>query len=78
MTQRDDMGWEVGGGFRIGSSYTPMADSCQCMAKTIQYCKKNKIKNKNSYMIGREEKSKVSLLSVTTPVCVIAEEVVKG
>ena len=33
------MGWEVGGGFRIRSSYTPVADSCQCMAKPIQYCK---------------------------------------
>ena len=39
MIQRDDMGWEVGGGFRIGSSCTPMADSCQCMVKPIQYCK---------------------------------------
>ena len=37
--QRDDMQWEVGGGFRIGNSYTPVADSCQCMAKPIQYCK---------------------------------------
>ena len=37
MIQRDDMGWEVGGGFRIGNSCTPVADSCQCMA--IQYCK---------------------------------------
>ena len=39
MIQRDDMGWEVGGGFRIGSLYMPVADSCQCMAKPIQYCK---------------------------------------
>ena len=39
MIQRDDMGWEVGGGFRIGSLYTPVVDSCQCMAKPIQYCK---------------------------------------
>ena len=39
MIQRDDMRWEVGGGFRIGNSCTPMADSCQCMAKPIQYCK---------------------------------------
>ena len=30
---------EVGGGFRIGNSCTPVADSCQCMAKPIQYCK---------------------------------------
>ena len=39
MIQRDDMGWEVGGGFRIGSLYTPVVDSCQCMAKPIEYCK---------------------------------------
>ena len=39
MTQRDDMGREVGGGFRIGNSCTPVADSCQCMAKPIQHCK---------------------------------------
>ena len=44
MTQRDDMGRVVGGVFRIGNSRTPMAHSCQCMAKPIQYCKvKNKI-----------------------------------
>ena len=31
----------VGGGrgFRIGNSCTPVVDSCQCMAKSIQYCK---------------------------------------
>ena len=34
MTLRDGMGKEVGGGFRIGNTCTPMADSCQCMAKT--------------------------------------------
>ena len=37
------MGW--GGrwwGFRMGNTWTPMADSCQCMAKPIQYCKVNK------------------------------------
>ena len=34
MTQRDGMGKEVGGGTRIGNTRTPMADSCQCMAKT--------------------------------------------
>ena len=39
MIQRDDMGWEVGDGFRIGNSCTPMVDSCQCMAKPIKYCK---------------------------------------
>ena len=39
MIQRDDMGWEVVGGIKIGNSCTPMVDSCQCMAKPIQYCK---------------------------------------
>ena len=39
MIQRDGMGREVGGGFMFGNAYTPMVDSCQCMAKPIQYCK---------------------------------------
>ena len=39
MIQRDDMGWKVGGGFRMGNTCTPMADSCWCVAKPIQYCK---------------------------------------
>ena len=30
----DGMGREVGGGFRMGNTCTPMADSCQHMAKT--------------------------------------------
>jgi len=34
MTLRDVMGREVGRGFRIGDTCRPMADSCQCMAKT--------------------------------------------
>ena len=34
MTQRDGMGREVGGGFRMGNKCKSMADSCQCMAKT--------------------------------------------
>ena len=33
MTQRDGMGKEVGGRFRMGNTCTPMADSCHCMAK---------------------------------------------
>ena len=28
-----------GKGFRMGNTCTPMADSSQCMAKPIQYCK---------------------------------------
>ena len=38
----DPEGWdgERGGrGFRMGDTYTPVADSCQGMAKPIQYCK---------------------------------------
>ena len=31
---RDGMGREVGRGFRMGNTCAPMADSCQCMAKT--------------------------------------------
>ena len=37
--QWDEMGREVGGGFRMGNTCTPMADSSQCMAKPIQGCK---------------------------------------
>ena len=33
MTQRDGMGREVGGGFKIGNTCKSMAYSCQCMAK---------------------------------------------
>ena len=35
-TQRDGMGREVGGGIGMGSTCKSMADSCQCMAKTIR------------------------------------------
>jgi len=34
MTQRDEMGRKVGEGFRMGETCIPMADSCECMAKT--------------------------------------------
>ena len=34
MTQRDGMGREVGGGFRMGNTGKSMADSCQFMAKS--------------------------------------------
>ena len=32
-------GYGEGGGFRMGSTDIPMADSFQCLAKLIQYCK---------------------------------------
>ena len=35
MTQRDGMRREVGGGFRMRNTCTPMADPCQCMAKPL-------------------------------------------
>ena len=38
----DPEGWDGEGGrrkFRTGNTCTPMADSCQCMAKPLQYCK---------------------------------------
>ena len=46
MTQRDGVRREVAGGSRMGNTCTPMADSCQCMAKPIQYCKVKKKKVK--------------------------------
>ena len=33
MTLRDEMGREAGGEFRMGDTCTPMADSCEGMAK---------------------------------------------
>ena len=39
MTKRDGTGREVEWGFRTGDTCTPMADSCQCMAKPLQYYK---------------------------------------
>ena len=41
----DPEGWDGEGGgwgFRMGNTCTPMADSCQYMAKPIQYCKVKK------------------------------------
>ena len=39
----DPEGWDGEGGgrggFRMGNTCTPVADSCQCMAKAMQYCK---------------------------------------
>ena len=39
MTLRDGMEREVGRRVRMGNTCTPMADSCECMAKPPQYCK---------------------------------------
>ena len=39
MTLKDGMGREMGGRVRMRNTCTSMAESCQCMAKPIQYCK---------------------------------------
>ena len=52
MTQRDGIGREMGGGFRMGNTCTPVADSCQCMAKPVQYCK---VKKKNLIFLKRKK-----------------------
>ena len=39
MIQRDGMGREEGGGFRMGSTCIPVADSFRCLAKLIQLFK---------------------------------------
>ena len=54
MTQRDGIGREVGGGFRMGNTCTPVVDSCQHMAKPIQYCKVKKIILKNEIVLAKE------------------------
>ena len=38
-TQRDGMGREEGGGFRMGNTCIPVADSFRYLAKPTQYCK---------------------------------------
>ena len=48
-TQRDGMGREVERGFRMGNACTPKADSCECMAKPIQYCKVKKKKKSEEW-----------------------------
>ena len=39
MTQREGMGREEGGGFRMGNTCIPVADSFWYLAKLTQYCK---------------------------------------
>ena len=55
----DPEGWDGEGGgrgVRMGNTCTSMADSCQCMAKPIQYCKVKKKKielNNNNKKLSR-------------------------
>ena len=52
MTQRDGMGREEGGGFRMGNTCIPVVDSFWYLAKLIQFVKfKNKIKLKKKKSI---------------------------
>ena len=39
MTQRDGKGREVGGGYMMGNTCTPVAGSCGGMEKPISYVK---------------------------------------
>ena len=39
ILKREGMGWEEGGGFRMGNTGIPVADSFRYLAKLIQYCK---------------------------------------
>ena len=41
-TQRDGMGRQEGGGFRMGNTCIAAADSFRYLAKPIQYCKLKK------------------------------------
>ena len=43
-----------GGGFRMQNTCTPMADSCQCMAKPIQYCKVKKERKKEKKTLKKK------------------------
>ena len=65
MTHRDRMGKEVGGEFRMGNIHTPVVDSCQCMAKSLQYCKviglQLKQINKFIFKINKEIKASILL-----------------
>ena len=56
----------MGGGFRMGSTCTPVADSCQCMAKPIQCCKVKKKKKKKEYWSGLPFPSPGDLLDPVT------------
>ena len=60
-TQRDGMEREVGGGIGIENTGKCMADSCQCMAKPLKYCKVISLQ-----LIKINEKRKKKVFSNTT------------
>ena len=53
------MGREVGEGFRMGNTCTPMMDSCQCMAKPIQYYKVLNLQLKKKKKVTESEVSQL-------------------
>ena len=54
MTQRDGTGREEGRGFGMGNTCIPVADSCWCMSKPIQYCKVINLQNKiNKFILKK-------------------------
>ena len=61
MTQRDGTGREVGGGFRMGNTWTPVVDSCRCMAKPIQYCKVIRLQL-NKFMLKKQQQKILSII----------------
>ena len=76
MTQRDGMGREVGGGFRMGNTCTPVADSCQCMATPLQYCKVISLQLKWINLLKKKMKVKVTQSCLT--LCDPMDCIVKG
>ena len=54
-TQRDGMGREEGGGFRMGNTCIPVAGSFSYLAKLIQFVK---FKNKIKFFKKRQKKKK--------------------
>ena len=63
LVQWDDPegGYGEGGGFRMGNTGIPVADSFRYLAKLIQYCKvKNKIKKKKGCTHSRATSTRSS------------------
>ena len=55
----------------MGNACTPMADSCQCMAKPIQYCKVKKKKKRNaSWEKKKVDNQKKKYIYIYMCVCV--------
>ena len=70
------MGREVGVGFRMGNACAPMADSCQCMVKPLQYCKV-KINKTGEKKKGGKMRVHLGLNSSLGNVCVGGKDMVQ-